>query len=106
MQKEADGITYSFLPALGEMEMLLYRAMKAVVPGESKDKNIMDSPESIKAIDECIDSMLVGWSSARTDIPKYPENKKPSACFRVAEKVEILGMLCDLNTIGEPERKN
>lgn len=106
IEKEVEGVIYSFLPISGENEVLHYRAMKCVTPEEIGNGHLMDKPENIQHIDALIDAVLVGWASKDKTVRPFPEHKKPSKCFRLTDKISLLNVICEINTIGEVERKN
>ncbi len=60
--------------------------------------------KELDALNNLIDSTLISWKGEKA-LP-FPANGKPSQCFTVSDRYKMLGVIMDLNSLGDRERKN
>ncbi len=94
---DTDGITWAFIPKYGDYEREIM-----TIPEQAAS---MSLSEQVAKTDEIVDKVLVGWSGGPANMPKYPEDKKPSRLFSQNEKSEIIVMWNKANQLDAGEKK-
>jgi hypothetical protein len=95
--KDSDGIEWRFIPKYGEYER--------EIMGIPEAAGSMTLVQQCDKTDEIINRILLGWSGGPANMPKYPDDKKPSRLFSQSEKAVIIGMWNDANRLTAEEKK-
>jgi len=62
--------------------------------------------KEIEALNNLIDTVIVGWKSNRGDIVQFPEGKNPSKCFKLVDKYTMFSKIMEINSLSDEEVKN
>ena len=94
---EASGIEY----AKGEKEKAIRKDAIEIAQGV---EFVACVEREIRAKTDLIDACLVGWEG--DNLPKFPEDKKPSKCFKKNDLNDIFKTIIQINGLGDSEAKN
>jgi hypothetical protein len=93
---EVDGIAWQFKPRIGLLENEVSQIFS--------DWEKLTIPEQYEKTDAMINKVLVGWSGG--NMPKFPEDGNLAALFSQEEKIDLLIMWKDANTLKAEEKKS
>lgn len=94
---DSDGITWTFAPKYGDFE----RELMGIPEASQK----MTLSEQCAKTDEIIDRIVKGWSGGPANMPKFPQDGKPSRLFAQSEKSELIMMWNKANQLTAEEKK-
>jgi hypothetical protein len=105
-KKQIDSENIGKVWAVSEKENAVRERTTRLANEAGEGDSIFDNIEAITALDRLIDSVLVGWVSSTSTVPKFPDHKQPSKCFKIIDKLKLLNIIGEMNSVGETETKN
>ncbi len=104
-EQEVDSASKGKKWAKGERETAIKKHATEMAFNASLN-SMQNIEKEIAAIDNLIDSVLVGWEAGEKQLPKFPADGKPSQFFNMNDRKDLFQIIIDLNSLNGSEARN